>query len=107
MINFKQMMQQAQQMQFKLQEVQEKLKEISVQGESGGGLVKITMNCAGVTDSVSIDPSLIKADDKETLEDLIVLAMNATNEIKETKIRTETEKMMAQLGLPKDTKLPF
>ena len=107
MINFKQMMQQAQQMQFKQQEVQEKLKEISVQGEAAGGLVKIVMNCSGETSSVTIDPSVIKAEEKETLEDLIVAALNATHLAKEDKIRTETEKMMTSLGLPKDTKLPF
>lgn len=107
MINFKQMMQQAQQMQFRMQELQERLKDVHVEGQSGNGLVKVSLSCAGVVGSVEIDPSVIKADDKETLEDLIIAAMNSANDAKEDKIKTETEKMMESLGLPKNAKLPF
>lgn len=105
-MNFKNMMQQAQQMQFKLQEMQEKLKDIDVEGEAGGGAVKAVMSCAGIVRSVEIDPSVISADDKETLEDLIVAALNNANEAKEARIKKETEEMMGGLGLPPGTKLP-
>ena len=105
MINFKEMMQQAQQMQFKLQEMQEKLKDIEVSGEAGGGMVKATIACSGDVKGVSIDPSVM--DDKETLEDLIVAALNNANEAKEARIKEETEGMMSGMGLPADTKLPF
>ena len=106
MMNFKNMMQQAQQMQFKLQEMQEKLKDIYVDAEAGGGMVKVTMSCAGVVQSVSIDPSVISADDKETLEDLVVAAMNNAHEAKEERIQEETKAMMEELGLPPGTQLP-
>ena len=106
MMNFKDMMQQAQQMQFKLQEMQEKLKDVDVEAEAGGGLVKITMSCAGVVKAIHIDPSLM-GDDKETLEDLMVAAMNNANEAKDAKIQEETQGMMEGLGLPPGAQLPF
>ena len=106
MMNFKEMMQQAQQMQFKLQEMQEKLKDIDVEGEAGGGMVRVKMSCAGVVRSVTIDPAVIRADDKDTLEDLVVAAHNSANDAKEARIKRETEEMMGGLGLPPGTQLP-
>lgn len=105
MINFQKMMQQAQQMQFKLQEMQEKLKDIEVAGEAGGGMVKVRMNCDGKVVNIDIDPS-IAAGDKETLEDLIVAAINNANAVKDDKIKEETQAMMQELGLPEGTQLP-
>lgn len=105
MINFKQMMEQAQQMQFKMQEMQAKFEDIEVSGESGAGMVKVTMTCDGVLRGIDIDPSVL--DDKEVLEDLIVAAVNNAGEAKEAKIKEETEAMVQALGLPKDAKLPF
>ena len=106
MMNFKDMMQQAQQMQFKLQEMQEKLKDVDVEGEAGGGMVKVTMSCASIIRSVTIDPAVIVPDDKETLEDLIVAALNNANDAKEERVKQETEEMMGGMGLPPGTKLP-
>ena len=105
MINFKEMMQQAQQMQFKMQEMQAKFEDIEVIGESGGGMVKVCMMCDGVVKGIDIDPSVLG--DKEVLEDLVVAAMNNAGEAKEAKIKEETEKMVKDLGLPADAKLPF
>lgn len=99
MMNFQKMMKQAQEMQFRLQEMQEKLSDIEVEGESGGGLVRITATCSGKTTRVSIDDSLMEGD-KETLEDLIVAAMNNVNDIKDERIKTETQGMMEGLGIP-------
>ncbi len=107
MMNFKNMMQQAQQMQFKLQEMQEKLKDLLVEGTSGAGLVKVVMACSGDVKSIRIDPTLLTPADKETVEDLIVAALNNAHDAKEGRIKTETQNMMEQLGLPKDAKLPF
>ncbi len=107
MMNFKNMMQQAQQMQFKLQEMQEKLKDLLVEGTSGAGLVKVVMACSGDVKTLHIDPSLLTPADKETVEDLIVAALNNAHEAKESRIKTETQNMMELLGLPKDAKLPF
>lgn len=107
MFNMQKMMQQAQQMQFKLQEMQEKLKDIIVEAESGGGLVKIRMACDGTVKGLTIDESLIDKDDKETLEDLVVAATNNAHAAREARGQEETKKMMEAMGLPADTKLPF
>jgi hypothetical protein len=106
MINFKEMMAQAQQMQFKLQELQEKLADIEIEAESGGGLVKAVMACSGEMRRITIDPS-IQSGDKETLEDLVVAAINNANKIKDERIESETKAMMKRLGLPEDGQLPF
>lgn len=108
MFNMQKMMKQAQEMQFKLQEVQEKLKDIEIEAESGGGLVKITMTCAGKATSIEIDQSLMDSD-KETLEDLITAAINTANDVKDERIKTETQAVMKDMGLPTDAAggLPF
>jgi DNA-binding YbaB/EbfC family protein len=107
MINIQKMMQQAQQVQFKLQEMQEKLKDINVSGEAGGGMVKVVMSCAGFVQSVQIDPSLLNTGSKDMLEDLVTAAHNNAAEAKEAKIKEETQSMMESMGLPADSKLPF
>lgn len=107
MMNFKDMMQQAQQMQFKLAEMQEKLKDIIVEGEAGGGMVRVSMACSGSVKGIEIDPAVISADDKETLEDLIVAAINNAHDTKEERIQKETKEMMGGMGLPEGVKLPF
>lgn len=105
MLNFQKMMQQAQQMQFKLQEMQEKLADIEVDGQSGGGMVKVRMTCKGDVRALDIDPSLLG--DKETLEDLIIAAFNNAHEAKEERIKQETAQMMQSMGLPAGAQLPF
>ena len=109
MINIQKMMQQAQEMQNKLQEMQEKFKDIHVSGEAGGGMVKATMTCTGDLIGLDIDPNVISADDKETLEDLVKAAVNNASKARESRVQQETSKMMQQLGLPEGAlgKLPF
>jgi DNA-binding YbaB/EbfC family protein len=104
MINIQKMMQQAQQVQFKMQELQEKLKEIDVHGEAGG-LVKVVMSCDGRVKSIDIDPSAVE--DKETMEDLVVAAVNNAGEAREERVQQETAAIMENMGLPADAKLPF
>lgn len=98
MMNFQKMMKQAQEMQFKLQEVQEKLKDIKIEAEAGGGLIKVHMTCDGKATGLEIDDSLMS--DKETLEDLLVAALNTANEVKDTRIKSETKDMMKDMGIP-------
>ena len=105
MINFKDMMAQAQQMQFKMQEMQAKFEDIEVSGESGGGMVKVVMTCTGVVKSVEIDPSGMS--EKDVLEDLVVAAVNNAGDAKESRVKEETDAMVKALGLPADAKLPF
>ena len=99
MLNFQKMMKQAQEMQFKLQEVQEKLKEIEIEAESGGGVVKVKMMCSGKVTGLDIDASLLETD-KETLEDLVIAAINTGNEVKDERVKSETRAMMESMGLP-------
>lgn len=106
-MNIQKMMKQAQQMQFKLQELQEKFKDVEVNAESGGGAIKVTMTCAGEVTALSIDAGLITGGDKEMIEDLVIAAVNGAVTAKDERIQTETQKIMAELGLPADTKLPI
>ena len=104
--NFKDMMKQAQQMQFKVAELQEKFKDIEVQGEAGAGMVVVKMTCAGRVLSVQIDPTLLEGD-KETLEDLVAAATNNATQVKDERVQQETEAIMGDMGLPAGMKLPF
>ena len=76
MVNFGNMMKQAQQLQKKMAEAQDKLSEIEVKGTSGGGLVTVIATAKGAFKRILIDDSLIKTDEKEILEDLIIAAIN-------------------------------
>ena len=69
------LMKQAQQMQGRMQEMQQELANLEIQGESGAGLIKVTMNCRHEVKRVDIDASLM-SEDKEVLEDLIAAACN-------------------------------
>jgi DNA-binding YbaB/EbfC family protein len=76
MADFLGMMKQAAQLQSKMQEMQEELGRVEVEGVSGGGLVSVRMTAKMEVKAVKIDPSLIKADEREILEDLLVTAHN-------------------------------
>ena len=69
------LMKQAQQMQENMKKMQEQLAQVEVEGQSGAGLVKVTVTCRNDVKRIAIDPSLL-SDDKDMLEDLIVAAMN-------------------------------
>lgn len=100
------LMKQAQQMQENMQRMQEELAKIEVEGQSGAGLVKVTMTCKHDVKRVSIDPSLL-SDDKEMLEDLVAAAVNDAVRRAEA---TSQEKMSALTGgmqLPGGLKFPF
>ena len=99
------LMKQAQQMQENMKKAQEQLAQLEVEGQSGAGMVKVTMTCSHDVRRVSIDPSVM--DDKEMLEDLIAAALNDANRRAEA---TTAEKMggfTAGLNLPPGMKLPF
>lgn len=107
MKNLTQLMQQAQQMQAKMAEAQKKLDEKIVEGQSGGGLVKVVMTCKNDLVSLSIDPSLVVADEKEVLEDLIVAACNDARTKAQKLVEEEMGKVTGGLQLPGGMKLPF
>ncbi len=92
------MMKQVQELQSKMAELQTELEAMEIEGISGGGLVKVTLTGKGSMARISIDPSLIKPDEAEILEDLIIAAHN---DAKQKTERTMAEKMQAlTAGLP-------
>ncbi|PIR32211.1 MAG: hypothetical protein COV36_04700 [Alphaproteobacteria bacterium CG11_big_fil_rev_8_21_14_0_20_44_7] len=106
-MDIQQVMKQAQQMQTKMQEVQEALAQKSVEGQSGGGLVKVTLTGKGVVTGVSIADELLNKDEKEVLEDLVAAAFNDTKTKIEDDFQAEMAKVAESMGLPADFKLPM
>lgn len=99
-MNITGMMKQAKQMQEKMQVLQEEVSKLSVEGSSGGGMVKVVMSCKGMVQSIDLDPAVVVADDKEVLEDLITAAMNDARSKGDAKTAEETQKLMSEMGLP-------
>ncbi len=101
------LMRQAQQMQEKMKQVQDSLSQEMVEGQSGAGLVKITMNCKHEIKAVQIDPSLMSADadDRETLQDLLVEASNDASAKAEAVSQQRLSAVTAGLPLPPGMKL--
>tara|TARA_B100000214_G_C23574242_1_gene448755 strand:- start:160 stop:483 length:324 start_codon:yes stop_codon:yes gene_type:complete len=107
MVNFGNMMKQAQQMQKKMSEAQEKLNNIEVEGVSGGGVVKVVASAKGEIKKISLDNSLLKVEEKEILEDLIVAAINDAKQKGETATQEEMKSLTGGLSLPPGMKFPF
>jgi DNA-binding YbaB/EbfC family protein len=101
------LMKQAQNMQDNMKKAQEELGNIEVTGESGAGLVKVTMTCKHDVRRVQIDPTLL-ADDKDMLEDLVAAAFNAALKKAEDTSSEKMGKITAGMpSLPGGMKLPF
>ena len=98
------LMKQAQAMQDNVKKAQEELGHIEVSGESGSGLVKVTMTCKHEVKRITIAPSLL-ADDKDMLEDLVAAAFNAALRVADETSAQKMAKITA--GLPPGMKLPF
>jgi len=101
------MMKQAKQMQEKMAGLQEEVASIEVSGSAGSGLVRVTLTGKGELKGLSIDPSLIKPEESEILEDLIVAAHADAKGKAEAALAERTQAMMGDLGLPAGFKLPF
>ena len=100
------LMKQAQAMQDNLKRAQEELAQIEVEGQSGAGLVKVTMSCKHDVKRIAIDPSLL-ADDKEMLEDLVAAAFNDGVRRAEAVSAEKMGALTAGMALPPGMKLPF
>ena len=99
------LMKQAQKMQADMQKAQQELATMEVQGQSGGGLVSVTMTCRHDVKRVSIDDSVL--DDKEMLEDLVAAAVNdAVRQVEKT-VEQKMSGLTSGMGLPGGFKLPF
>ena len=107
MVNLGNMMKQAQELQKKMAEAQNKLNEIEVEGTSGGGLVKVIATAKGSFKTMSIDESLIKIEEKEILEDLIIAAINDAKQKGENAAQEQMKSLTGGLPLPPGMKIPF
>lgn len=101
------MMSKAKELQSKMQEMQEQVATIEVEGAAGAGLVKVTMTAKGDLRRLSIDPSLLKPEEAEILEDLIVAAHADARAKAEKTLADKMQALTGGLGLPPGLKLPF
>lgn len=106
-MDFMGMMKQAQAMQAKMAEAQAELEQTEVAGEAGGGLVKMTLTAKGALKRLSIDDSLLKPDEREILEDLIVTAHAQARAKADEAMAEKMKSVTGGLQLPPGMKLPF
>ncbi len=106
MKNLSDLMQQAQKLQADMQKAQENLASAEVQGQSGAGLVTVTMNGRHDVKRVSIDPAVLR-EDKEVLEDLLAAAVNDAVRKVEAHNQEAMSGLAAGLNLPGGLKFPF
>jgi len=104
--NIGNMMKQAQAMQANMQKVQAEIAAIEVVGESGGGMVKVTMTGQHNVKRVQLEPAIV-SEDREMLEDLIAAATNDAVKKVEARVQEKMASVMGGLQLPPGFKLPF
>lgn len=101
------MMKQAKDLQDRMQRLQEEVAGLTIEGSAGGGLIKVTVNGKSEMKSLKIDPSLLRPDEAEILEDLIVAAINDARGKAEAKLAEKMRELTGGLSLPPGMKLPF
>jgi DNA-binding YbaB/EbfC family protein len=99
------LMKQAQAVQAKMQEVQAELERTEVEGQSGGGMVRITLTAKGQMKGIVLDPSLLVPDDKDMLEDLILAAHEDARKKGDRLMEEKMKAVTAGLPLPPGMKL--
>lgn len=99
------MMKQVQQIQERAQRMQEELAAMEISGEAGGGLVRVMLNGKGDMKGIRIDPTLLKAEEAEILEDLIVAACTDAKGKVETAVQGKMQEITGGLPLPPGMKL--
>jgi hypothetical protein len=100
MADFLGMMKQAAQLQSKMKAMQDELEHVEVEGVSGGGLVSVRMTAKMDVKAIKIDPSLMKAEEREVLEDLLVTAHNDARRKAEIAMQEKMQTLTGGLGLP-------
>jgi len=105
--NIGNMLKQAQQMQTRMAEMQAKLEATEVEGQAGAGMVKVKLTGKGEMRRIAIDPTLMTAEDREVLEDLIIAAHGDAKQKVEAMMAEEMQKATAGMNLPAGLKLPF
>jgi DNA-binding YbaB/EbfC family protein len=99
------MMKQAQELQGRMQQMQEELAALQVEGQSGGGLVRVTLNGKMEARAVKIDPSLVRPEDVEVLEDLLLAALQDAKGKAEAALQQKMQDVTGGLPLPPGLKL--
>ena len=94
------LMQQAQAMQKELEKANEQINATEFEGSASNGLVKVTINGENRVLSVNIDPSILNPDDKEMIEDLIMIAVNDAVDKAEELKKDRFGSMVSAMGLP-------
>lgn len=107
MKNIGELMKKAQQVQTQVNILQTKMARQEFTGAAANGAVTITLTGRGEATNVHVDPSVVNAQDVETLEDLIQVAINDAHNRSDDYQVAEMEKIQASLGLPPDFKMPF
>jgi hypothetical protein len=105
MKNFSDLMKQAQVIQQKFAEAQDRLGAVEAEGQSGGGMVRITINGKGIAKRVQIDPTLADPKDVGMLEDLLLAAFNDAKAKVDARSAEEMQKLTGGLPLPPGFKL--
>ncbi|MDD5089317.1 MAG: YbaB/EbfC family nucleoid-associated protein [Candidatus Wallbacteria bacterium] len=98
--NMGNLLKQAQKMQGKMLKMQEDLENLEIEGTSGGGMVKVTLNGKGVLRSLKISPETVDPQETEMLEDLIIAAFNDAHSRVEEAAKLEMEKISGGMPLP-------
>jgi len=106
MANFGNMMKQAEALQRNMQKAQEEIAQLEVTGESGAGMVKVTMTGKHEVKRLQIEPAVI-GEDREMLEDLVAAAINDAVRRVESESQQRMSSLMSGLRLPPGMKLPF
>ena len=105
MKNFAQMMKQAQQLQGRMADMQAEMERTRIEGRAGGGMVVVTLSGKGDMAGVTIDPSLLKPEEAEILEDLLVAAHNDAKVKVEEAMKEKMKGLTGGLPLPPGLKL--
>ena len=100
MADFLGMMKQAAQLQSKMKAMQDELEHVEVEGLSGGGLLTVRMTAKMDVKAIKIDPSLIKADEVEILEDLLITALGDAKRKAEAAMAEKMQSLTGGMGLP-------
>lgn len=101
------MMGKARELQSRMADLQEEMKAIEVTGEAGAGAVVARLNGQMALIALTIDPAMLKPEDKEIVEDLVIAAVADARAKVEVAVQEKTQGMMGDMGLPPGLKLPF
>ncbi len=107
MKNIANMLKEAQKLQARMAELQAKLEQLEVEGQAGGGLVRVVLNGKGEMRRVRLDPSIVDPGEVEVLEDLLVAAAGDAKSKLERMVQEEMGKLTGGLPFPPGMKLPF